>query len=563
MKKLAVVISGAVSLGSYEAGVMYEVIRAIGQHNQHPDTAEEDRILIDVITGASAGGMTAVILAQKLIFQSPCLEDPEANPFYQAWVVDADIKAMLEEHDDPPEASLLSSNYIMSVAKKHLCKEYKPQENQPVHPAAAERIQVGLALANLNGIDYKISLSGFPDEADIHKRSDFFYTKHQDNLCFPVEAGNPEHLNPEYWKGKIPATCSCGAFPFAFRSLDVLRQLDDASFMGAVGLPEDSKFTYTDGGTFQNEPVGLAKRLVKQIDTDPLDYENRYYLYVSPDPKQSKSDHSFREKDASIDKTALKVASAIFDQSRFQDWIDTSSVNEEIEHFDAASLDFVKVLKDHEAKSDESLQALDVFLDGVLEVLYKGEDPDDKARDFLRLDKQFAADIDDSDLASRPLLRTVLIKTIQFHEKSAGLGERDIMTVYSITAGSEELAGDELSAFLGFCEIRLRQWDYRAGRRKAQAFLRRMQEAASPGHLPLKHFDLLPLEDPSGPNLGGANASYVSREKRELLLDRVIDRANLIAKRQGLGSLSRFAMRWFVRGKVKGLLRLDEEDYHW
>jgi hypothetical protein len=32
-KKLAIAISGAVSLGSYEAGVLYEVVDAISQHN--------------------------------------------------------------------------------------------------------------------------------------------------------------------------------------------------------------------------------------------------------------------------------------------------------------------------------------------------------------------------------------------------------------------------------------------------------------------------------------------------------------------------------------------------
>ena len=33
--RLAIAISGAVSLGSYEAGVMFEIIRAIGMHNQN------------------------------------------------------------------------------------------------------------------------------------------------------------------------------------------------------------------------------------------------------------------------------------------------------------------------------------------------------------------------------------------------------------------------------------------------------------------------------------------------------------------------------------------------
>ena len=69
-KKLAITISGAVSLGSYEAGVLYEVLDAVCQHNNDPATIADDRIVIDVLTGASAGGMTAIVLAQKLLYLS-------------------------------------------------------------------------------------------------------------------------------------------------------------------------------------------------------------------------------------------------------------------------------------------------------------------------------------------------------------------------------------------------------------------------------------------------------------------------------------------------------------
>ena len=55
-KRLAITIAGAVSLGSYEAGVLYEVLDAIHQHNCVPGTPDEERIEIDVLTGASAGG---------------------------------------------------------------------------------------------------------------------------------------------------------------------------------------------------------------------------------------------------------------------------------------------------------------------------------------------------------------------------------------------------------------------------------------------------------------------------------------------------------------------------
>ena len=78
-KRLAITISGAVSLGSYEAGVLYEVVNAIGQHNSQPDTKPEERIEIDVLTGASAGRMTATIAAQKLMFEAGALRGAFTN----------------------------------------------------------------------------------------------------------------------------------------------------------------------------------------------------------------------------------------------------------------------------------------------------------------------------------------------------------------------------------------------------------------------------------------------------------------------------------------------------
>ena len=51
-KKLAITISGAVSLGSYESGVIFEVLDALAQHNQWASASNlsDERIEIDVLT---------------------------------------------------------------------------------------------------------------------------------------------------------------------------------------------------------------------------------------------------------------------------------------------------------------------------------------------------------------------------------------------------------------------------------------------------------------------------------------------------------------------------------
>ena len=84
-KRLAITIAGAVSLGSYEAGVLYEVLDAIHQHNSAEGVTDDEKILIDVMTGASAGAMTAAIVAHKMLYSANEFRDPYDNPLYNVW----------------------------------------------------------------------------------------------------------------------------------------------------------------------------------------------------------------------------------------------------------------------------------------------------------------------------------------------------------------------------------------------------------------------------------------------------------------------------------------------
>jgi hypothetical protein len=85
-RKVAITISGAVSLGSYESGVAFEILDALSQHNQWADqhNLPDERIEIDVLTGASAGGMTVSMISQRLLFDGPAMNLPYDNPLYNA-----------------------------------------------------------------------------------------------------------------------------------------------------------------------------------------------------------------------------------------------------------------------------------------------------------------------------------------------------------------------------------------------------------------------------------------------------------------------------------------------
>jgi hypothetical protein len=124
-KKLGITIAGAVSLGSYESGVVFEILAAIAQHNlwadaQNPPT---ERFEVDVLTGASAGGMTVAMLAQRLLYDGDSLNDPYNNPLYPAWVKQVHIDGLLPLRTfkpAPPRPSYPSAYLVPEPASNSL-----------------------------------------------------------------------------------------------------------------------------------------------------------------------------------------------------------------------------------------------------------------------------------------------------------------------------------------------------------------------------------------------------------------------------------------------------------
>jgi len=112
-KKLAITIAGAVSLASYEAGVLYEVLDAIAQHNAPMGSDDPDRIVIDVLTGASAGGMTAIILSQKLLYGADEFRGPYDNPLYNNWVKRITLAGLQNTGNDEPALQSIFSSAVI------------------------------------------------------------------------------------------------------------------------------------------------------------------------------------------------------------------------------------------------------------------------------------------------------------------------------------------------------------------------------------------------------------------------------------------------------------------
>ena len=357
-KKLAITISGAVSLGSYESGVIFEVLDALTQHNQwaNQNNLRDERFEIDVLTGASAGGMTAAMIAQRLLYDGPSMSQAYDNPLYNAWVSTVDIEGLLAR--GPKEDvthSVLSSDFVTGISDNYLTGRYKNQPQPPPapqsHPALTSdhKLQLGLALSNLNGVDYyRSTLSG----------GQFIYTRHEDQLVREIDLVSDDRR--EVWEGIRAAAVACGAFPAAFRVQDLVRDiveytslyLDRSIWNGQAGRA----FTYTDGGVFQNEPLGMAKNLVEKVPGGRLNAAQRAYLFIAPKPKKSSEvkyspnpKGYFCAANADYRALASRLADSVIGQSEFQDWSVAEGYNDQL------------LLLDERARELQTL-----FLTGVL-----------------------------------------------------------------------------------------------------------------------------------------------------------------------------------------------------
>ncbi len=489
-KKLAITIAGAVSLGSYEAGVLFEVLDAIRQHNTNPATAPNDHIIIDVLTGASAGGMTAIILAQKLLYSWNEFVGPYENPLYHLWVERISLDGLEDtERDEPAIDSIFSSDLVVKISNEALKQRYATVPVPAAQPyvGVGDSIRVGVAITNLNGVGYSY---------EVHPDGQFTYLNYADQLTRYAVAAKVD--NADFWEDLRQAAVACGAFPYAFRTQDISRSAkkepDDYSASNLENWDHDPMiFTYSDGGILQNQPIGIAKNLV-DLNDKHLNQEKRYYLFVSPHAKDPRANDSFHSAGADYFHLTQRLAGVILGQSGFQDWITAKGVNERIKLLDQRASGLCWAIQNGKidvaclATTAKSLLLL-FFPNG--EHLSPGANKPETLVDAQdRIAKQYKVEM--TALGAVPAEAEAFRDSVLAFETAAGLGARDQMTIYGVIADESELAGAGLQAFLGFFDQKFRDHDYDVGRLHARTVLQSAKLADGNGIGPI-HYTSSPI----------------------------------------------------------------------
>lgn len=302
-------MAGAVSAGAYTAGVVDFMVEALEEWQKAKDAGEkvpDHNLKIRVIAGASAGGMTAAIMAGTL------REDFRAK-LKQAWVDEVSLEELLkvDDLDEGKARSLLNSDMIPRIANEM----FLPGAKEDVRPYLADNIDIILTLANLRGVPYNVAFN--PDskiDYEMLNHRDVFHIrlKDQDNLQYIDGSGDHDSIKDQLkfaaiGTGAFPGGLSAVRLRKRFKEYDDMRwtvpEYDPDSGGYAMvernippdwpdpkpGMEEMFPFVSVDGGVFNNEPFDLARRALagdKKRNSREAHKAKAAMLMIDPFPNQ-------------------------------------------------------------------------------------------------------------------------------------------------------------------------------------------------------------------------------------------------------------------------------------
>ncbi|MDB5248788.1 MAG: patatin-like phospholipase family protein [Segetibacter sp.] len=317
-------MAGAVSAGAYTAGVMDYLMEALEEWQKRKDAKTEGtpthNVVIPVIGGASAGGMTGIITAAAL--NNPIVpvtkpsddllaEHPESK-LYHSWVdlLSKDMFPLLLKTDDIKDKqiiSLLNSDFLDCIAEKAIKADKKAWKDIP--PYFDKELQIFTTLTNLQGFQYNVGLNaGSTSEK-------YYMAIHNDYACFKLNSSSEtadgwmlldfkNDINTDIARNAAMAT---GAFPVGLKSRLLKRKSSDVNLIPwciditkQFPVPgEECETLNVDGGVINNEPFEkvrdvLMKRTGQDVSDDYQDYKKFKSTVLMIDPFPSTKPAEFK-----------------------------------------------------------------------------------------------------------------------------------------------------------------------------------------------------------------------------------------------------------------------------
>ncbi|MGI8587248.1 MAG: patatin-like phospholipase family protein [Chloroflexia bacterium] len=263
-KKVALVLSGGVSLGAYIAGAIDELLTAFACANE---SASGDQYEIDIISGASAGATTGALVAHGLLYRKG------RTALHDVWVEGIDMADLLSVQDiDTEPMSVLTAGPLVKLAASVLFAGNAGMKPDPASFCADELI-LAMTITNTLALPYSERVA----EPASGRTEKFVQARNAEQETFRLNTATPIPYT-EVWQRIALVAQASAAIPFVFPLVHLSRQMaDDEQYILKPDLTGEADFWYYDGGTFNNLPVDLAWNYAK---TGGMD--DRVIVVVNP-----------------------------------------------------------------------------------------------------------------------------------------------------------------------------------------------------------------------------------------------------------------------------------------
>ena len=518
-RKIALIIAGGTSLGAFEAGVLAELLHAL-------DTVRRERgehFQVDVITGGSAGSITGALVGRAILHDRKRMSEA----LYDAWVASTGIRDFLQA---PPRNAILTNQVQQTLKERHFGAGRVPYDAAHARAHALEpeqeRLVLAFSLANLVGVDWGFDYAPTSEGPAGRFISTFFAEYGQ----FAFSASRPErYYDAVYWSQVADAAIASGTFPFAFPPFALLRTAAD--YPGALPPPANrlpSEYLFTDGGMYNNEPVGEAIAHARDIDGGVASGD-RVFLLIDPNLNRSKRDERFHRQPHFFD-LVKRVPLNVWSQSQARDWLRSERINAQARWRDELVAEVALIVNTiPEGELEPRTNTLRERARAIVahKMTVRGETPSparvDRSLDagLANIETRHAAELATIGSASAGDLqrkKRELFKMLVYHINSAGaMGSKGAIDLHAIATENERTAGDEWMGFLGFFDRRWREHDYRLGRRAAHERLPKILGVAPYA----REAGITYENDPAWPDFAKATMADVAPSVKDAFVDHV------------------------------------------
>ena len=320
-KRLGLVVYGGVSLAIYMNGVcreFYNAVRGRGIYKLVKALTDAD-IIVDIVSGTSAGGINGVLLSYALA-NSSVEQVVDFKDFAPIWREDANIRDLLHEPSSEKyqfDSILDGKNYYQD----RLATAFKTaQDNKTKAPAGEwlskyNELDLFVTGTDTLGRVYQIfDQTGSLIEIKDHRT--LFHLKHRQGRKEPfnpntetqnLDATDPNRTPEETYQalGKLCRITSC--FPVAFPIVEIGLQedgdqidkyLEEWGQLANRELPEKRpkngyKLYFVDGGVLDNKPFTYTlKEIYYRTANRPVD---RKLFYLDANPQNVAGNSRFKE----------------------------------------------------------------------------------------------------------------------------------------------------------------------------------------------------------------------------------------------------------------------------